>query len=103
MPLRRRPLLRAAAVGGGAYLAGKKRGERQAQEGSGGTGSQQAQQDQGQGQGQQGGPGKAGAAQARGPAGSSTTDQLSRLTTMHKEGQLTDAEFAAAKSRLLGI
>jgi hypothetical protein len=30
------------------------------------------------------------------------TDQLRKLTTMHQEGDLTDAEFAAAKKRLLG-
>jgi hypothetical protein len=30
------------------------------------------------------------------------TDQLGKLTAMHRRGDLTDAEFAAAKNRLLG-
>ncbi len=29
-------------------------------------------------------------------------DQLSQLTTLHQQGALTEAEFAAAKAKLLG-
>ena len=29
-------------------------------------------------------------------------DQLSKLTTLHEQGALTDAEFSAAKAKLLG-
>jgi hypothetical protein len=29
-------------------------------------------------------------------------DQLSKPTALHKQGALTDAEFSAAKARLLG-
>jgi hypothetical protein len=30
------------------------------------------------------------------------SDQLAQLSTLHQQGSLTDDEFAAAKSRLLG-
>jgi hypothetical protein len=32
-----------------------------------------------------------------------TTDELERLAKLHQESALTDAEFSAAKSKLLGI
>jgi len=32
----------------------------------------------------------------------SVSDQLTQLTRLHQEGSLSDEEFAAAKSRLLG-
>ena len=35
------------------------------------------------------------------PAGDSMLDQLSKLTELHKQGALTDAEFSAAKAKLL--
>jgi hypothetical protein len=41
------------------------------------------------------------AAPAPGPA--DTTAELERLAKLHESGALTDAEFAAAKSRLLGV
>jgi hypothetical protein len=95
MFVRRRPLLRAAAVGGGAYVAGKRRAQREAQavppQGPG-------PQDQISGMGEPQGGGPAGA-----PAGaSSVSDQLATLTSLHQQGSLTDEEFAAAKSKLLG-
>jgi hypothetical protein len=39
-----------------------------------------------------------------GPASSeaSMMDQLSRLSTLHQQGALTDDEFAAAKAKVLG-
>jgi hypothetical protein len=70
---RRRPLLRAAAVGGGAYLAGKKRAETSAER-----------------------------VPAQRTANPSVTDQLAQLSELHEQGALTDAEFASAKSRLIG-
>jgi hypothetical protein len=89
---RRRPLLRAAVVGGGAYAAGRRAANRS---------SQQAQQDSSQDarisdleQSQQAPP-------ADPPAGDSMLDQLSKLTELHKQGALTDAEFSAAKAKLL--
>lgn len=68
MFVRRRPLLRAAAIGGGAYMAGKRRAERSAYD---------AERD-------------------------SVSDQLAQLSSLHDQGALTDAEFASAKSRLIG-
>ncbi|HEY2126916.1 MAG TPA: SHOCT domain-containing protein [Streptosporangiaceae bacterium] len=43
------------------------------------------------------------AAPAAAPAASSATiDQLKQLAELHQQGVLTDAEFAAAKAKLLG-
>jgi hypothetical protein len=78
MFVRRRPLLRAAAVGGGAYVVGKRRGER-----SEADGQQQGQPDA------HGGP-------------PSVSDQLARLSSLHAQGSLSDSEFARAKASLLG-
>ena len=35
-------------------------------------------------------------------ASSATIDQLKQLSELHQQGVLTDAEFAAAKAKLLG-
>jgi hypothetical protein len=92
MIMRRRPLLRAAAIGGGAYLAGKKAGRRQDdQAGQGYQADQEApapatQASQGSGQ----------------ASGVSIPDQLNRLNALHEQGALTDAEFSSAKAKLLG-
>ena len=82
MVVRRRPLLRAAAIGG-TFAAGRAMGRR-AQE------QQYAESDQG--------------GQAEQPAGqeNSVMEQLSQLATMHDQGALTDQEFAAAKAKVLG-
>ena len=96
MPLlRRRPLLRAAAVGGGAYMAGKHRSNVEAE-----------QQSQAYYEGQQ----SATAAQAPPPvapapsAGVSTSDvsRLQELGKLHEQGILTDEEFARQKALILG-
>jgi membrane protease subunit (stomatin/prohibitin family) len=43
------------------------------------------------------------AAPAAAPAASSATiDQLKQLSELHQQGVLTDAEFTAAKAKLLG-
>jgi|SRR5215813_190005 len=92
---RRRPLLRAAAIGGGAYIAGKRRAERSAYE---------AEQEAGQNarisdlESQQSGAPVA--TQATGGP-QSVSDQLAQLSSLHAQGALTDAEFTSAKSRLL--
>ena len=101
MFMRRRPLLRAAAVGGGAYIAGKRTAQRRAeQEG------QQADQDarisdlEQQQAAQQAPP-----PQAPAPAPSASSpmiDQLNQLAALHQQGVLTDDEFAAAKAKLIG-
>jgi Short C-terminal domain len=95
MFLRRRPLLRAAVVGGGAYVAGKKMGQRQAGQQEQGT-SQPGQSSQ---PGQPSGPSQASSSE---PAQPSVSDQLAKLSTLHQQGALNDAEFATAKAQLLG-
>jgi hypothetical protein len=47
-------------------------------------------------------PPPAAAPPAAAPAGDSLTDELERLATLRDRGVLSDEEFAAAKSRLLG-
>ena len=71
--VRRRPLLRAAVVGGGAYTAGRAAATHSAE-----RADQEAQPDAG------------------------LVDQLNELSAMHERGALTDQEFTAAKARLLG-
>ena len=87
--VRRRPLLRAAVVGGGAYMAGKHVANAQADQQSQGASQEQQQ-----------------AQQAPVPApraaGPSTADQLNQLADLHNQGVLSDDEFAAAKAKLLG-
>jgi hypothetical protein len=83
---RRRPLLRAAVVGGAGYVAGKKRAQ-----------SQEAESGHGNGGGQP--------SAAEPPAESaepSVSDQLAQLSNLHAQGALSDAEFASAKAKLLG-
>ena len=98
MPLfRRRPLLRAAAVGGGAYYMGKRHAEGQAQE---------ADQDQriDDLEGQQAAPAPAApaaAAPASGGISSDTVQRLEELGKLHEQGILTDDEFTQQKQKLL--
>jgi hypothetical protein len=102
---RRRPLLRAAAVGGTAYVAGKHMANK-ANEQAG----YEAQQDQriSDLEAQQQGPPDQQYQQApppppaAPPAAPSIYDQLSQLATLHDQGALTDDEFTAAKAKLLG-
>jgi Short C-terminal domain len=97
---RRRPLLRAAAVGGGAYLAGKARqrrlGEREQREAYQDARVSDHEQSQAAGT-----PGSQPA--AAGQSAGSVPEQLGQLTELHDKGALTDAEFATAKSRLLEL
>jgi hypothetical protein len=90
-------MLRAAAVGGGAYLAGKQRARRQADQESQDSGQDQRISDLEQQQADAAPP--AAGTQAAAP---SMTDQLNQLADLHKRGALSDSEFAAAKSKLLG-
>ena len=101
---RRRPLLRAAVVGGGAYAAGRHMG-RQAEQ----QNYAEAEQDQRIGdveQQQQYAPPQQQQQYApppqQAPAGPSMYDQLQQLSTLHDQGALTDEEFAAAKAKVLG-
>ena len=83
MPLvrRRRPLLRAAAVGGAAYM-GKRSGEKRAS--SEGQYSQEE------------------APAAPGGITPASTTQLNELASLHDRGVLTDAEFEQQKRAILG-
>ena len=100
---RRRPLLRAAAVGGTAYAVGRRGGRQREQ-------AQSAEDEQNQRiadleQQQQPPPQAAPPAPAPAPApaaGPSMIDQLNQLNELHQQGALNDAEFAAAKAKLLG-
>jgi hypothetical protein len=113
---RRRPLLRAAVVGGGAYMAGKhmanKANDQAAyqadqdqrissleQQQGGPPQDQYGQQQYAPPQQQQYAPPPQQAAPAAGP---SMTDQLQQIAALHQQGALTDDEFAAAKAKLLG-
>lgn len=102
MPLgRRRPLARAAVVGGGAYLAGKHVANKNAQ-----------QQDQAYAEGQQDAsqqyqqapqqqyaePAPAPAAE---PAGGSMAEELAKLKSLFDSGALTADEYAAAKQSVI--
>ena len=69
---RRRPLMRAAVVGGGAYMAGKHVANSQADAAAADSGT------------------------------SSMIDQLNQLAALHQQGVLSDDEFTAAKAKLFG-
>jgi hypothetical protein len=83
MPLmRRRPLLRAAAIGGGAYMAGKH---------TMGTQEPEA-------------PAPVAAAPVAAPPAPAAPDavaQLTQLAKLHEQGVLTDDEFAGQKAKVL--
>jgi Short C-terminal domain len=98
MPLfRRRPLLRAAAVGGGAYALGKHRANAEAE-----------QQQQAYSEGQQSvaaAPPPAYDAPAAPTSRGITADDTARLQELgrlHDQGILTDEEFAQQKAAILG-
>lgn len=96
---RRRPLLRAAVVGGGAYVAGKSMGRRSEQQGQ----AEADQEDRISALEQQQYAQPAPAPQAPAAAAPSPMiDQLNQLAALHQQGALTDTEFATAKAKLLG-
>jgi hypothetical protein len=88
---RRRPLMRAAMVGGVAYHAGKK-----TQEGRDADYERDARLEQLEAQQAQ---------QPQAPAAGGMTDntieQLGKLGQLHEQGVLTDAEFEVQKQKLL--
>ena len=100
--MRRRPLLRAAAVGGTAYAVGRSSGRRREEQAYAESEQNQRiadleQQQYQQQQYQQPPPQQAPPAQ-----GPSMIDQLNQLNELRQQGALTDEEFAAAKAKLLG-
>ena len=94
MMRRRRPLMRAAMVGGVAYHAGKR-----AQEGRDADYERDARLEQLEAQQYQQ------AQQAQAPQGGgmsdNTIEQLAKLGQLHEQGVLTDAEFEVQKQKLL--
>ena len=94
---RRRPLLRAAAVGGTAYYAGKK-----VQQGREAEADQDARLEeleyQQQAQAQAPAPPPP---QASGGISSEAIEQLQKLAELKQQGILTDAEFEVQKAKLL--
>jgi hypothetical protein len=94
MFMRRRPLLRAAAVGGGAYVMGSRHAEARQQEAS---------QDQriSDLESQPAPPQAAPAAEAG--VSSDTIQRLEQLGKLHEQGVLTDDEFTSQKQRLLAV
>lgn len=104
---RRRPLLRAAAVGGGAYMAGRHVARRQAeqeqyaQEQDDRISNLEAQQ-QYQQQPYQQQPYQQQPAPASSSGSSEMLDQLNQLADLHQRGVLSDDEFTAAKAKLFG-
>lgn len=96
MMRRRRPLLRAAAVGGTAYAVGRHQGRgAEAQDQAEADQNQQISDLQSQ---QQAAPQ---AAQAATPYSDEALDQLTKLGKMHESGVLTDEEFESAKAKIL--
>jgi hypothetical protein len=93
--MRRRPLLRAAAIGGGAYYAGKKRMESQHRE-------YDEQARISELEAQQQAPAPPAPAAGGGGLAPDTMAQLEQLGKLHAGGVLTDEEFAAQKAKLLG-
>ena len=89
---RRRPLMRAAMVGGGAYYAGKKVQE----------GREQEQEQDARVQGLESQQYAAAAPQPPASMSKDAIDQLKELGQLRDTGVLTDAEFAAQKQKLLG-
>ncbi len=87
---RRRPLMRAAMVGGVAYHAGKK-----VQEGRDDDAERDAQMDQLEAQQAQGAGGGGGGMT------DNTIEQLGKLGQLHEQGVLTEAEFEVQKQKLL--
>jgi putative oligomerization/nucleic acid binding protein len=92
MMRRRRPLMRAAMVGGVAYHAGKRvqEGREEDYDRDARIAELEAQQAQ-----------PAQAAPAGGGMTDNTIEQLGKLGQLHEQGVLTDAEFEVQKQKLL--
>jgi hypothetical protein len=87
---RRRPLMRAAMVGGVAYHAGKRVQEGRDEDYERDARLEQLEAQQGQGSGGGGGG-----------MTDNTIEQLGKLGQLHEQGVLTDAEFEVQKQKLL--
>jgi Short C-terminal domain len=95
--MRRRPLLRAAAVGGGAYAMGKHAERKQA-------GAQEDAYYAGQQSMAQAPPPQAAPAPASaGGISDADVQRLQELGKLHEQGILTDEEFSQQKAAILGM
>jgi Short C-terminal domain len=102
MVVRRRPLLRAAAVGG-TFAAGRAMGRRAEQQAyTEDSQDQRISTLEDQQYAQQAQQPAAPAEGSASDAGSPVLDQLAKLTALHDKGALTDDEFAAAKAKIIG-
>ena len=100
---RRRPLLRAAAVGGTAYAVGRRSGRQREEQANAEADQDQRIADLEQQQQAPPPPPPPPPAPAPAPAAQpSMLDQLNQLTDLHTQGALSDEEFTAAKAKLLG-
>ncbi len=97
MGFRARRLVGAAVVGGAAYHMGKSSAQQASHEQA-----QDAQIQQMQAQQQAPQPTYAAPAPAAAP-GTDVTAELQKLAQLHQSGVLSDAEFTAAKQKLLGV
>ena len=88
---RRRPLMRAAMVGGVAYHAGKRVQEGRDEDYDRDARLEQLEAQQAQGSGGGGGGGMT----------DNTIEQLGKLGQLHEQGVLTDAEFEVQKQKLM--
>lgn len=106
MFVRRRPLLRAAAIGGTAYMVGKSNARRQEQQAAMDADQERRLNELEQQQSYQAPPPQyqPAPAPAAAPAAASSPmlDQLNQLATLHQQGVLSDEEFTAAKAKLFG-
>ena len=93
--------MRAAVIGGGAYMVGKSAQRGKQQEADQNAQIQELQQQQAQQQYQQQAPAAPVAAPAPAAAGESITDQLVKLKGLLDAGVLTQAEFDTAKQKAL--
>jgi len=92
MFMRRRPLLRAAAVGGGAYALGSRNAQARQQEAEQNERINELESQQA--------PPQAAPAASSGVT-SDTIERLEQLGKLHEQGVLTDDEFTSQKQRLL--
>jgi hypothetical protein len=110
MFMRRRPLLRTAVIGGGAYVAGKKSAQRSAEQAQQQDQAQQSNADEPDNKDEQNKDEQneriVSPQQQKGPGSAvpkpTMLDELHQLNILHQQGALTDTEFTAAKSKLLG-
>jgi hypothetical protein len=99
--LRRRPIARAAVVGGAAYYAGKRGAERQAMEEDQEARLQELEAQQYQQQQYAAPPPPAPAAPAPTGVSDAGIEQLQKLAQLKEQGILTDAEFEVQKAKIL--